>query len=151
MCLDQPKWNVACSLAMTWTVGTFGKHLEYPVGKCQGFLQFQSHSVLLQRTVNISCTLFIFFGVIKDFIDAGLPGTEPFCLRFALVNCSRTFASSLTGWLFILNYLLRELSTVSSMLKSSTCQKQGLQTRFECSTQVNTNLKSKQWSNRVQY
>ena len=67
------------------------------MGKCQGFLRFQSHSVLLQRTVNISCTLFIFFDVIKDFIDAGIPGTELFRLRFVLVNCSRTFASSLTG------------------------------------------------------
>ena len=37
------------------------------------------------------------FGVIKDFIDAGLSGTEPFRSRFALVNCNRTFASSLTA------------------------------------------------------
>ena len=73
---------------MARTVGTFGKPLEHPVGKCRGFLWFQHHSALLQRTVNISCTLFLFFGVIKDFIDAGLSGTEPFRLRVTLVNCN---------------------------------------------------------------
>ena len=119
---------------MTWTVGTFGKHLEHPAGKCRGFLRFQHHSALLQRTVNISCTLVLLFGVIKDFIDAGLSGTEPFRSRFALVNCNGTFASSLTGCLFILNSSLRALSKVSSVPKSWTRRKQGLQTRFECST-----------------
>ena len=84
---------------MTRTVGTFGKHLEYPAGKCRGFLRFQHHSAFLQRTVNISCTSFLFFGVIKDFVDTVLSGTEPFDfrLRFALVNCNRNFPSSLTG------------------------------------------------------
>ena len=64
--------------------------------------------------------------MIKDFIDAGLSGAELFRLRFVLVNCNRTFASSLTGCLFILNYLLRGLRTVSSMPKSLSYQKQGL-------------------------
>ena len=66
--------------------------------------------------------------MIKDFVDTVLSGTEPFDfgLRFALVNCNRTFPSSLTGCLFILNYSLRDLSTVSSMPKSSTRRKQGL-------------------------
>ena len=125
---------MACSLIMTRAVGTFGKHLKHPARKCRGFLRFQHHSALLQQNANISCTLFLFFGVIKDFTDAGLSGTEPFHSRFVVVNCNRTLASSLTACLFILNYSLRDLSTVSSMPKSSTRRKQGLQTRFECST-----------------
>ena len=111
---------MAGNLTMTWTVGMFGKHLEHSVGKCRGFLWFQHHSALLQRTVNISCTLFLFFGVIKDFIDAGLSRTEAFRSRFVLENCNCTFASSLTSCLFILNYSLRGLSTVSFVPKSST-------------------------------
>ena len=106
MCLDQPKWNVACSLTMTRAVGMFGKHLKHPAGKCRGFLQFQHHSALLQWTVNISCTLFLFFGVIKDFIDAELSGTELFHSRFTFVNCNCTLASSLTSCLFILTSFL---------------------------------------------
>ena len=80
--------------------------------------------------------------MIKDFIDAGLSGTESFRSRFALVNCNRTFASSLTGCLCILNYSLRDLSTVSSMPKSSTCRKQGLQTRFECSANGSSRIQA---------
>ena len=85
---------------------------------------------------------YFYFGVIKDFIDAGLSGTDLFHLRFVLVNCNRTFASSLIGFLFILNYSLRDLSTVSSMPKSSTCWKQGLQTIFECSTNGSSRLQA---------
>ena len=133
---------MACSLTMTRAEGTFGNYLKHPARKCRGFLRFQHHSALLQQNANISCTLFLFFGVIKDFTDAGLSGTEPFRSRFVVVNCNRTLASSLTACLFILNYSLRDLSTVSSMLKSSTRRKQGLQTRFECSTNGSSRIQA---------
>ena len=108
-------------------------------------LRFSSVSVSF-GTSAVNCKYFLhpifIFGVIKDFIDAGLSGTESFCSRFALVNCNRTFASSLTSYLFIVNYSLRVLSTVSSMPKSSTRRKQGLQTIFECSTNGSSRIQA---------
>ena len=66
-------------------------------------LRFSSVSVSFGASA-ANCKYFLhpifIFGVIKDFIDAGLSGTESFCSRFALVNYNRTFASSLTGCLY---------------------------------------------------
>ena len=54
-------------------------------------LRFSSVSISFGASA-ANCKYFVhpifIFGVVKDFIDAGLSGTESFRSRFMLVNCN---------------------------------------------------------------
>ena len=54
-------------------------------------LRFSSVSISFSASA-ANCKYFVhpifIFGVVKDFIDAGLSGTESFRSRFMLVNCN---------------------------------------------------------------
>ena len=137
MCLDKLKWKVACSLTMTRTVGSFGKHLEHPVGNWSwGFLQFQHHS-LLQWTLNFSCTLVLFFCVMKDFVDAGQSILSHFVQSLSLWSVITPL--SVLWPAASLSYIIcwRACTQFRLCPRALTRWKQGLQMRFECTCRTN--------------